>query len=106
MLAACVGVGFIYVPKVVIAAQLRQGALQAVLPEQCKGIEWGIYAMHAGRSPTKNAAALIDFVREMLPTIDGVESHKGFLTPDGAFRKPAAVASEPETPCPVRVLDR
>lgn len=106
VLAACVGVGFIYVPKVVIAAQLRQGALQAVLPEQCKGIEWGIYAMHAGRSPTKNAAALIDFVREMLPTIDGVESHKGFLTPDGAFRKPAAVASEPETPCPVRVLDR
>lgn len=106
VLAACAGIGFVYVPRVVVAAQLRQGALQAVLPEQCKGIEWGIYAMYSGRSPTKNAAALIDFVREMLPTIDGVESYKGFVSPDGAFRRPAAAASETQTPCPVRVLDR
>jgi hypothetical protein len=120
VLAACSGIGFIYVPKVVIAAQLRQGTLQSVLPELCKGIEWGIYAMHCGRSPTKNAAALIDFVREILPTIDGVESHKGFAqrpspatssvatpgtSPDELFRWPA-VASEKETPCPVRAPDR
>lgn len=121
VLAACSGIGFIYVPKVVIAAQLRQGALQSVLPELCNGIEWGIYAVHCGRSPSKNAAALIDFVREILPTIDGLESHKGIAqrpspattgsveTPgtsaDGLFRWPA-VASEKETPCPVRVPDR
>jgi len=78
VLAAASGIGFIYVPKVVIGTQLREGALQPVLPELCKGIEWGIYAMYCGRSPTKNAAALIDFVREMLPTIDGVESHRNF----------------------------
>ena len=78
VLAACSGIGFIYVPSVVIAPQLREGTLQSVLPELCKGIEWGIYAMHCGRSPTKNAAALIDFVREMLPTIDGVEAHQSF----------------------------
>lgn len=78
VLAACSGLGFIYVPKVVIAAQLLQGTLQPALPELCKGIEWGIYALHCGRSPTKNTAALIDFVREVLPMIDGVESHKAF----------------------------
>jgi DNA-binding transcriptional LysR family regulator len=78
VLAASSGIGFIYVPKVVIAAQLRDGSLQPVLPDLCKGIDWGIYAVHCGRSPTKNAAALIEFVREILPTIDGVESHRGF----------------------------
>jgi DNA-binding transcriptional LysR family regulator len=78
VLAACLGIGFIYVPKVVIAAQLHQDALQSVLPEQCKGIEWGIYAVHGGRSPTRNAAALIEFVREVLPMIDGVEPPKSF----------------------------
>jgi DNA-binding transcriptional LysR family regulator len=76
VLAACSGLGFIYVPKVVIAAQLHQGTLQSVLPEQCKGIEWGIYALYCGRSPSKNAAALIDFVREVMPLIDGVECPK------------------------------
>jgi len=79
VLAACSGLGFIYVPKVVIAAQLRQGTLQSVLPELCRGIEWGIYAVHCGRSPTKNAAALIEFVREVLPMIDGPESQKSLL---------------------------
>lgn len=72
VLAACAGLGFVYVPKVVVAAQLRQGTLQSALPELCKGIEWGIHALHCGRSPTRNAAALIDFVREVLPTIEGV----------------------------------
>lgn len=86
VLAACSGLGFIYVPKVVIAAQLRQGLLQSVLPELCKGIEWGIYAVHCGRSPTKNATALIDFVREVLPTIEGIESQKTF----SQHRSPAA----------------
>lgn len=76
VLAACSGLGFIYVPKAVIANELRQGTLQAVLPEFCKGIEWGIYAVHAGRTPTKNAAALIEFVRDVLPTFDGIECQK------------------------------
>jgi DNA-binding transcriptional LysR family regulator len=106
VIAACSGIGLIYVPKVVIAAQLQQGALQSVLPEQCKGLECGIYAMHCGRSPTKNAAALIDFIREVLPKIDGVESHKGFTSADGGLRRPGAVASEAETPCPVHAIDR
>jgi DNA-binding transcriptional LysR family regulator len=76
VLAACSGLGFIYMPKAVIADDLRQGTLQAVLPEFCRGIEWGIYAVHSGRSPTKNAAALIDFVRDVLPTLDGIDCQK------------------------------
>jgi DNA-binding transcriptional LysR family regulator len=77
--AAVAGTGFIYVPRIVIAAELQQGTLQAVLPESCAGVDWGIYAVHAGRSPTRNAAAFIEFVRGMLPGLSGVETPKVFV---------------------------
>src|ERR1043165_3818851 len=37
--AASAGLGFIYVPKVVIAEELQRGTLQAVLPQFCQGID-------------------------------------------------------------------
>lgn len=77
--AAVAGTGFIYVPRIVIAAELQQGTLQAVLPESCVGVDWGIYAVHAGRSPTRNAAAFIEFVRGVLPGLSGVETPQVFV---------------------------
>jgi DNA-binding transcriptional LysR family regulator len=94
--AACSGLGFVYLPLGVIANKLQQGALQAVLPEFCKGIEAGIYAVHAGRTPTKNAAVFIDFVRDALLSFDGIHAAR-FMT------RPQAAASEREIPCPARV---
>ena len=38
----------------------------------CKGIEWGVYAMYSGRTPTRNAAVFIDYVREQLPNLDRI----------------------------------
>jgi len=72
VLAACSGLGFVYLPRVTIASELRQGKLQSVLPDFCRGIDWGIFAVHVGRVPTKNAAALIEFVRDAVATFDGV----------------------------------
>jgi len=87
VLAATAGLGFIYVPKLVIAEELRRGVLQAVLPEFCMGIDWGIYAVHAGRSPTKNAAALIEFTRSMLPALGGIDGHKSLVPRTAAIEK-------------------
>lgn len=72
--AACAGLGFIYVPMVSIATELRQGRLQSVLADFCQGLDWGIHAVYVGRTPTRNAAALIDFVRERLGAFDGVSA--------------------------------
>jgi DNA-binding transcriptional LysR family regulator len=72
--AACAGLGFIYLPMVSIAAELRQGKLQSVLPDFCAGLDWGIHALHASRTPTRNAAALMEFVRETLAGFDGVRT--------------------------------
>lgn len=93
--AACSGLGFVYLPLAVIANKLQQGTLQAVLPDFCKGIDAGIYAVHAGRVPTRNAAVFIDFVRDALPKFDGIESAR-FTT------RPRAVSSGTEIPCPAR----
>jgi DNA-binding transcriptional LysR family regulator len=93
--AACSGLGFLYLPLGVIADKVQLGALQIVLPEFCRGIEAGIYAVHAGRTPSKNAAVFIDFVRDALLTFDGIASAR-FRTP------PLAAASVTETVYPVR----
>jgi DNA-binding transcriptional LysR family regulator len=93
--AACSGLGFVYLPLAVIANKLQQGTLQAVLPDFCKGIDAGIYAVHAGRVPTRNAAAFIDFVRDALPLFDGIESAR-FTT------RPQAASSGMEIPYPAR----
>jgi DNA-binding transcriptional LysR family regulator len=93
--AACSGLGFVYLPLGVIANKLQQGALQVVLPEFCKGIDAGIYAVHAGRTPTKNVAVFIDFVRDALLTFDGIASAR-FTT------RPLAASNEREIACPAR----
>lgn len=93
--AACSGLGFVYLPLAVIANKLQQGTLRTVLPEFCKGIEAGIYAVHAGRAPTRNAAAFIDFVCDSLPLFDGIEPAR-FMT------RPQAVSSETGIACPAR----
>jgi DNA-binding transcriptional LysR family regulator len=85
--AAVAGLGFIYVPQIVIAAELQQGALEAVLPQYCAGIDWGIYAVHAGRNATRSAAAFINFVRSVLPAVGGVASQQALQARTMALEK-------------------
>jgi DNA-binding transcriptional LysR family regulator len=73
VLAVCSGLGLLYVPQAVIANELKQGKLQPVLAEFGRGIEWGVYAVHSGRTPTRNAAVFIEFVRELLPSLDRID---------------------------------
>jgi len=73
VLAARSGLGFVYVPQAVIANELRRGALRPVLAEFCKGIEWGVFAVHPGKTPTSNAAVFIDFVRALLPQLELID---------------------------------
>jgi DNA-binding transcriptional LysR family regulator len=70
--AASASLGLIYAPMASVAAELRQGRLQCVLSEFCVGLDWGIHALYAGRTPTRNAAALVEFVCETLGGFDGI----------------------------------
>lgn len=73
VMAACAGQGFVYVPEAVIANELRRGALRAVLPEFCRGIGWGVYALYCGRAPSVSGRAFIELVRELLPELDSID---------------------------------
>jgi DNA-binding transcriptional LysR family regulator len=73
VLAACAGLGLLYLPRAVIANELRQQRLRAVLAPFCKGVEWGVYAVHSGKTPTSNAAVFIDFVRALLPELELID---------------------------------
>ena len=73
VLAARSALGLIYVPRTVIANELRQDALRAVLPDFCKGVEWGIFAVHSGRTPTSNATVFINFVSGLLPELELID---------------------------------
>lgn len=100
--AACSGLGFVYLPLGVIANKLQHGLLQVVLPEFSRGMEAGIYAVHAGRMPTKNAAVFIDFVRDQLLTFDGIEGARRSCKPEPFMTRPLAASSELEIPYPAR----
>jgi DNA-binding transcriptional LysR family regulator len=84
VLAARSGLGLIYVPRAVIANELRQNALRAVLSEFCKGVEWGIYAVHSGKTPTSNAAVFIEFVRTLLPQLELIDRWQTSPAPPSA----------------------
>ena len=73
VLAACGGLGFIYVPQTVIANELRQGSLCTVLPQFCAGIEWGVYAVYCGRKPSATIRAFIAFVKGFLPKLGDID---------------------------------
>jgi DNA-binding transcriptional LysR family regulator len=100
--AACSGLGFVYLPLGVIADKVQQGALQVVLSEFSRGMEAGIYAVHAGRVPTRNAAVFIDFVRDQLLTFDGIEGARRSCKPEPFMTRPLAASSEMEIPYPAR----
>lgn len=73
VLASRAGLGLVYVPRAVIANELRKGALRAVLVDSCKGIEWGVFAVHSGRTPSSNAAVFINHVSTLLPQIELID---------------------------------
>jgi DNA-binding transcriptional LysR family regulator len=86
VLAARSGLGLVYVPRAVIANELRQDALRAVLPDLCKGVEWGVFAVYSGKTLTSNAAVFIDFVRALLPELELIDRWQPPLTPAPADR--------------------
>lgn len=73
VLAARAGLGLVYGPRAVIANELRQDALRAVLSDFCKGVEWGVFAVHSGRTPTSSAAVFIRFVSALLPELELID---------------------------------
>jgi LysR family transcriptional regulator, regulator for bpeEF and oprC len=98
--AASAGLGFVYLPMLSIARELRQGRLQPVLTEFCSGADWGVFAVHVGRTASRNAAALIEFVREAVAGLEGIDAPR----PAALRVLPAAQPPALEVPLVPRAL--
>ena len=68
-LAACLGLGFLYVPKIVVAGEIARNRLQVVLPEFCQGLDYGIYALYPQKQPPAKVQVFVEFVSERLKVI-------------------------------------
>lgn len=95
ILAACSGLGFVYVPEAVIANELERGALVSVLPEFCRGVEWGVFAVYCGRTPTASARALIKLVCEYLPKLPSFDRWAAGPDREALAERAAPRAGEP-----------
>ena len=70
ILAACLGRGFLYIPRVHIGSELDRGRLKIVLPEFCGAIEYGIYAVYPQKDPPAKVRVFVEFVEKFLARID------------------------------------
>lgn len=65
-LAARSGMGFICSPEISIRNDLRDGSLVSVLPENCRGLDFGVYALYPNKNLPAKAKSFIEFVQEKL----------------------------------------
>lgn len=69
-LAACLGLGFLYIPEIEVAGEVARGRLKAVLPEFCQGADYGVYALYPQKHPPAKVRVFVEFVARQLKVID------------------------------------
>lgn len=72
-LAACLDMGFIYVPELVVKNDILSGRLKVVLPENTRAFEWGLFAVYPSRQLSQKTKALIDFIKARIPILEQVD---------------------------------
>lgn len=65
-IAARSGMGYIYAPELLIRSDLMRGRLISVLPEFCKDLDCGVYALYPKKQPPAKVRLFIDFIQEKL----------------------------------------
>lgn len=69
ILAACLDVGILYTPKLLVESELSRGHLQVIELDDAKGPEVGIYALYPHREPPAKVRVFVDFVSKQLSDI-------------------------------------
>lgn len=62
VLAACLDVGILYLPQILIANEVLLERLQPVALEKCKSPAYGLYAVYPKGDPAAKVRAFVDFV--------------------------------------------
>ncbi len=70
VLATCLGNGIFYIPRILVASELKTGYLEIVLPEYQSVREYGVYAVYPNKNPPARVEAFIEFVTRNLEKIE------------------------------------
>ncbi len=66
VLAACLDVGILYTPQVLIESEIYLGRLQVIKLDNCKWPVYGLYAVYPKGNPAAKVRAFVEFVKEQL----------------------------------------
>lgn len=66
---ACLDLGILYMPKILIESELHQGLLQLIELEDARGPAVGVYALYPHRIPPAKVRVFVDFVGKQLETM-------------------------------------
>ena len=72
--AACLDMGFLYVPELFVRREIAQGTLSVVLMPNLSSIDWGLYAMFHARYASQNVRAFINFIKARIEHLGQTES--------------------------------
>lgn len=72
-LAACLGAGFLYTPRLSVGSEISRERLCPVLPEFSGPGSYGVFAIYPQQSPPIRVQAFIEFVRERLTQLEYID---------------------------------
>jgi DNA-binding transcriptional LysR family regulator len=73
IIAACLGDGILYIPKLLVGGELKQGRLVTILADYTDSRQYGVYAVYPHRNPPAKGKAFIEFVTNELPSLESVD---------------------------------
>jgi DNA-binding transcriptional LysR family regulator len=69
VLAACLDVGILYTPQVLIENEIHLGRLQMIKLDKCKWPVYGLYAVYPKGNPAAKVRMFVEFVEKQLGTL-------------------------------------
>jgi DNA-binding transcriptional LysR family regulator len=69
VLAACLDVGILYTPQVLIENELHLGRLQVIKLDKCKSPVYGLYAVYPKGNPAAKVRMFVEFIEKHLGAI-------------------------------------
>jgi DNA-binding transcriptional LysR family regulator len=70
ILAACLGAGIFYTTEILVQNELKRGRLVPVLPDVCRRIQMGVFAVYPQKQPSAKVRAFIEFVSERVAELE------------------------------------
>ncbi len=73
VLAACLDVGILYTPQVLIENEIHLGRLQVIKLDNCKWLAYGLYAMYRKGNPAARVRVFVEFIEKQLALVGTVD---------------------------------